>query len=34
VSIELEAEGEEAPEEQLREFREFLDTIDPEDFSS
>lgn len=34
VSIELEAEGEEAPEEQLREFREFLDNIDPEDFSS
>lgn len=34
VSIELEADGEEAPEEQLREFREFLDNIDPEDFSS
>lgn len=34
VSIETETEGEEAPEEQLREFREFLDNIDPEDFSS
>ncbi|WP_159611691.1 bifunctional nuclease family protein [Glutamicibacter sp. JC586] len=34
VAIELEADEEEAPEEQLREFREFLDKIDPEDFSS
>lgn len=34
VAIESEQEGEEAPEEQLREFREFLDNIDPEDFSS
>ncbi|ALD63501.1 hypothetical protein AA310_05660 [Arthrobacter sp. YC-RL1] len=34
VIIEGAAEGEEAPEEQMREFREFLDNIDPEDFSS
>jgi len=34
VSIETDSDGEEAPEEQLREFREFLDNIDPEDFSS
>ncbi|UTT40891.1 bifunctional nuclease family protein [Glutamicibacter mishrai] len=34
VSIETDGDGEEAPEEQLREFREFLDNIDPEDFSS
>jgi len=34
VSIEADGDGEEAPEEQLREFREFLDNIDPEDFSS
>ena len=34
VIIEGASEGEEAPEEQMREFREFLDTIDPEDFSS
>lgn len=34
VVIESETDGEEAPEEQLKEFREFLDNIDPEDFSS
>ncbi|GGL90944.1 bifunctional nuclease family protein [Glutamicibacter protophormiae] len=34
VIIEGAADSEEAPEEQMREFREFLDTIDPEDFSS
>ncbi|MFJ5108102.1 MULTISPECIES: bifunctional nuclease family protein [unclassified Glutamicibacter] len=34
VAIENETGGGEAPEEQLREFREFLDNIDPEDFSS
>lgn len=34
VAIENESDGEEAPEEQMREFREFLDNIDPEDFSS
>ncbi|MFR0636388.1 bifunctional nuclease family protein [Glutamicibacter soli] len=34
VIIEGAAEDEEAPEEQMREFREFLDNIDPEDFSS
>ncbi|MER8026141.1 bifunctional nuclease family protein [Glutamicibacter protophormiae] len=34
VIIEGAADSEEAPEDQMREFREFLDTIDPEDFSS
>ncbi|WP_404290335.1 bifunctional nuclease family protein [Glutamicibacter arilaitensis] len=34
VAIEIESEGEELPEEQMREFREFLDNIDPEDFSA
>lgn len=34
VAIESETEGEGLPEDQLREFREFLDNIDPEDFSS
>lgn len=33
VSIESSSDAE-PPEEQMREFREFLDTIDPEDFSS
>ncbi|MFJ2618236.1 bifunctional nuclease family protein [Glutamicibacter sp. NPDC087344] len=34
IIIESASADEEAPEEQMREFREFLDTIDPEDFSS
>jgi hypothetical protein len=34
VAIEIESEDEELPEEQMREFREFLDNIDPEDFSA
>ncbi|GAA1409947.1 hypothetical protein AUR04nite_24940 [Glutamicibacter uratoxydans] len=33
VVIESSSEGEEAPEEQMREFREFLDNIDPDDFT-
>ena len=34
VAIEIESEDEELPEAQMREFREFLDNIDPEDFSA
>lgn len=33
VVIENGSDGEEAPEEQMREFREFLDSIDPDDFT-